>query len=256
MSGHMTHDEAVELLGAFALHAVDPDEAAFVEEHLEECPKCRAEVAEHSAVASLLGNSGGNAPEGLWDRLASTLDEAPPPMRLSLPAGAATVIPLARRRQQRGSRIVLAAMSAAAALVIGVLGVKVVQQEDQLGRVQEALSDDAIVRAANVALLDPSASRSTLSSPDGVVHVAAVLLPDGTGYLMADQLPGLDGSRSYQLWGQTGSGMISIGLLGADPDGVVAFRVSGEVAALALTDEVATGVSQPSSAPILLGRFA
>jgi hypothetical protein len=50
--------------------------------------------------------------------------------------------------------------------------------------------------------------------------------------------------------------MISLGLLGADPDGVMPFRASGDVAALAITDEVADGVAQPSTAPILLGRFA
>lgn len=256
MSEPMTHDDAVELLGAYALHAVDADEVALIEAHLEECPKCRAEVAEHREVATLLGNSGGDAPEGLWDRIASTLDETPPPMRLPLPRAEATAIPLAPRSRARGNRVVVAAMGAAAALVIGALGVKVVRQEDQLDRVEQALGDDAILRAANVALVDPDAARSTLASPDGAVHATAVVLPDGTGYLMTEELPGLDASRTYQLWGQTGSGMISIGLLGADPGGVVPFRVSGEVSALAITDEVAPGVNQPSSAPILLGLFA
>jgi hypothetical protein len=259
VSNPTIHDEIGELLGAYALHAVEPDEAERIEAHLDECPKCRAELAEHREVATLLGNSGGDAPEGLWDRIASTLEEAPPPMRLSLPSAPATIVPLAPRRTMRANRanrVVLAAMSAAAALVIAVLGVKVVHQEDQLDRVQQALSDDAIVRAANVALLDPHAARSTLASPDGLVHVDAVILPDGTGYLMAEDLPGLDRARTYQLWGQTGSGMISIGLLGAEPDGVVPFRVSGDVSALAITDEVATGVNEPSSAPLLLGRFA
>lgn len=256
MSEQMTHDDALELLGAYALHAVDPDEALLIEAHLDECPKCRAEVAEHREVATLLGNSGGDAPDGLWDRIASTLEEAPPPMRLSLPSSEGSVIPLAPRQRARGNRVVVAAMSAAAAVVIGALGVKVVQQEDQLGRVQEALNDDAMIRAANVALLDPDAARSTLASPDGVVEVAAVLLPDGTGYLMTEDLPGLDAARTYQLWGQTGSGLISLGLLGADPEGVVPFRATGDVAALAITEEVSGGVAQSENPPVLLGRFA
>lgn len=251
----MTHEEIGELLGAYALHATEADEVALIEAHLEECPKCRAEVASHLEVATLLGNSGGDAPDGLWDRIADTLEEAPPPLRLVLPERSA-VTPVAPRRRARGNRFVVAAMAAAAALVIGVLGVKVVRQDDQIDRVQQALGDDAILRAANVALLDPDASRSTLVSPDGTLHVGAVLLADGSGYLMAEDLPGLDATRTYQLWGQTGSGMISLGLLGAEPDGVVPFRASGDVAALAITDEVADGVAQPSTAPILLGRFA
>ncbi|MGH9274297.1 MAG: anti-sigma factor domain-containing protein [Acidimicrobiales bacterium] len=257
MNRWASHDEIGELLGAHALHAVDPDEAELIDAHLEDCPRCRAEVAAHREVAAVLGNSGGAAPEGLWERIAGTLEETPPPMRLTLSESPPStgVVPLARRQRTRGNWVVVAAMSAAAALVIGVLGVKVVQQEDQLERVQDALGDDAMLRAANVALVDPDATRAMLTSPDGVSHAAAVLLPDGTGYLMAEDLPGLDATRTYQLWGQTGSGMISLGLLGARPDGVVPFRVSGEVAALAITDEVADGVPQPSSAPLLLGRF-
>ena len=256
VSAATSHDEIEELVGAYALDAVDPDEAVRVEAHLDECPRCRAEVARHREVAALLGNSGGDAPDGLWDRIVGTLEEAPPPLRLPLPATGAAATPLFARRQAWTSRVALAAMSAAAVLVIGVLGVKVVQQEDQLDRLEQALGDDAIVRAANVALVDPDAARSTLTSPDGALEASAVLLPDGTGYLMAADLPALDPTRTYQLWGQTGSGMISIGLLGASPGGVVPFRVSGEVAALAITDEVAAGVAQPSAAPILLGRLA
>jgi hypothetical protein len=252
-----THEEIGELLGAYALHAVEPDEVELIEAHLGECPRCRAEVAAHREVAALLGNSGGDAPDGVWERIASTLEEAPPPLRLSVSGTSdAAVVPLAARRRARGNRVVVAALSAAAALVIGALGVKVVRQEDQLDRVQEALGDDAMLRAANVALVDPDASRSMLSSPDGTVHAPAVLLPDGTGFLMADDLPGLDPARTYQLWGQTGRGMISIGLLGPAPHGVMSFRASGDVTALALTDEVAAGVTHPTSTPLLLGRFA
>jgi anti-sigma factor RsiW len=254
-----SHDEIAELLGAYALNAVDPDERALVERHLDECPRCRVEVNGHREVAAGLGNSGGDAPDGLWDRIASTLDEAPPPMRLSLPGSAgpsgATVTPLARRTRVGGNRVVIAAMGAAAALVIGALGVKVVQQDDQIDRISTALEDEAVLSAANLALLDPEAVQSTLMSPDGALSASAVLLPNGTGYLLAHDLPALDDARTYQLWGQTGGGLISLGLLGAEPGAVVPFQASGDVAALAITEEVAGGVSQSENAPALLGRF-
>ena len=67
----LAHEDIQELLGAYALHAVDPDEAEVVERHLEGCPRCRAEVEGHREVATLIGNSGGDAPDGLWDRIAS-----------------------------------------------------------------------------------------------------------------------------------------------------------------------------------------
>lgn len=69
----MTHAEISELLGAYALDAVSPDEATEIEQHLAECPRCRAEVAAHREVAGVLGNLGGTAPAGLWSRIADEL---------------------------------------------------------------------------------------------------------------------------------------------------------------------------------------
>ena len=69
----MTHDDVQSLLGAYALDALDPDETAEVEEHLAGCPRCRAEVAAHRQTASLLATPGGEAPPGIWDRIAAEL---------------------------------------------------------------------------------------------------------------------------------------------------------------------------------------
>lgn len=69
----MTHDEITELLGAYALDAVSPEEASEIEQHLAECPRCGAEVAAHREVAGVLGNLGGVAPAGLWSRIADEL---------------------------------------------------------------------------------------------------------------------------------------------------------------------------------------
>ncbi len=65
----MPRDDFEELLGAYALDACDPDEAAAVAAHLNDCPRCRAELAAHLEVAGVLGNLGGEAPDGLWDRI-------------------------------------------------------------------------------------------------------------------------------------------------------------------------------------------
>ena len=73
------HVEIQELLGAYALDAVDPETAALVERHLEECVRCSIEVAQHHEVAGLLANSGGTSPADLWDGIASQLDGSAPP---------------------------------------------------------------------------------------------------------------------------------------------------------------------------------
>lgn len=250
------HDEIAELLGAYALHAVDPDERAMIDEHLEECPKCRAEVRDHEMVATLLGNSGGDAPDGLWDRIASTLEETAPPMRLDLPSGPAAVIPLAERRARRPpTRLVVAALSAAAALLIGLLGAQVVQQDHRINKLQSAMEGETMLKAANIALTDPDAHTAQLTSLDGSVTAAAVVLPDGSGYLLAQDMPALGQDLTYQLWGQTDGGLISLGLLGAHPNDVVAFHAAKGVAALAITKEKAPGVVSSKNAPALAGDF-
>jgi hypothetical protein len=246
----VTHDEVEELLGAYALHAVDPHERARVEAHLETCPRCRAELREHEAVAGLLGNSGGDAPDGLWDRIADALEEQPPPMRIDLPAGQGVVRPLRRRPL----REVLAA--AAAVVAIATLGVVVVRQDDRIDDLQTAMADEGLLRAANAALTDPRASAAVLLSSDGARSARAVLLPDGTGYLMLADLPNLPGDRTYQLWGRTDGGLLSLGLLGDRPDDVMAFHAAGDVDALAITEEDAPGVVQSSNTPVLAGELS
>ena len=57
----MSHDEASDLLGAYALDAVDGNEFTELEEHLETCPRCRAELdslREFSQRTRVLGYDG------------------------------------------------------------------------------------------------------------------------------------------------------------------------------------------------------
>ena len=251
----LAHDEIRELLGAYALHAVEPDEAEAIEQHLEGCPRCRAEVEGHREVASMLGNSGGDAPDGLWDRIASQLEDTPPPMRLDLPEGPATVTPLAPRRRERSNRFLTAALGAAAALAIAVLGAQVVRQQQRLDDMESAVEEATLEAAANHAFDDPDALKLQLQSADGEMTARAVVLPDGSGFLVAHELPALAGDRTYQLWGDTGAGsLVSLGLLGDDP-AVVAFEAGTDLDALAITDEEAGGVVQSRNPAVIAGTF-
>ena len=251
------HDEVAELLGAYALNAVDPDERALVEAHLEDCPRCRGELQRP--------RGGRRAPR---QQRRATLPPGcgtgsrPPSRRRRRPCGSswtapgrdARVVPITAARSYRGRRV-WAAAAAAAVAVIALLGVEVVRQDDRIGTLQSALSDEGLMRAANVALADPDAVTANLSSTDGALHASAVLLPDGTGYLLAEDMPGLAGDRTYQLWGQTTAGLVSLGLLGADPNEVVAFHAGAPVTALAVTDEEAPGVVQSVNPPVVAGQL-
>ncbi|MGZ4705939.1 MAG: anti-sigma factor family protein, partial [Acidimicrobiales bacterium] len=65
MTKPFSTSEVEELIGAFALDAVDADEREAVERHLADCPRCRNELAGHLEVAALLGNTGAPAPDGV-----------------------------------------------------------------------------------------------------------------------------------------------------------------------------------------------
>ncbi|HJR26180.1 MAG TPA: anti-sigma factor, partial [Acidimicrobiales bacterium] len=127
--------------------------------------------------------------------------------------------------------------------------------DDRIDELEVALTDQALLRAASLALANPGAAEGVLRSPDGAVTATAVVLPDGTGYLMLDDVPDVGPARTYQLWGQSGDELISLGLLGPRPDDVVPFHASGDVAALAITEEDAPGVVRSENPPALAGRL-
>jgi anti-sigma factor RsiW len=77
MTAPRSHAEIVELLGAYALDALDGEEYEIVELHLRECPQCRAEVADFREVAALIGHGGAPAPERVWERIAEGVGGQP-----------------------------------------------------------------------------------------------------------------------------------------------------------------------------------
>ena len=245
MNHQLLHPEIEDLLGAFALDAIDADECQLIERHLRHCPACEAEVREHREVAATLA-PGGTIPEGLWDAIAAALEEAPPPLEL------APVVPLARRRPR--SMPVLAALTAVAAAAAAVLGVRVMDQEGRLDRMQTAMAEDNVQRAAVVALANPTAKTVELRAADTQAAARVALLPDGRGYILADGLASLATDRTYQLWALIDGERISAGTLGQQPK-VAAFNVSGPVDGFAITEEQGTGVVASKNPPVVVGWF-
>jgi hypothetical protein len=233
-----------ELLGAYALDAVPEEERRLVETHLAVCDSCRAEVEGHRAVAALLASAGAPAPQGLWDRIARALGPVTP---LGLEAA-----PERRRTGRRGLLVGVAA-SVAAILAIAALGVKVIEQDRVLDRLVATSQERGLAEAANAALVDPRATRVTLASEDRRVFVEAVLLPNGSGYIVQDNLPPVPVNRTYQLWALDEGDPISLGVLGSDPN-VAAFSAQPGVSQLAITEERAGGVASPRNKPLVLGQ--
>lgn len=253
----LNHHQIEELLGAYALDAVDDDERDLVEAHLAGCPRCRAEVATHRETAALLAHPGELAPEGVWTRIAANLEEAPPEMDL------ASVVPLERARDERDGRsrrsISLRAagiIGAVAAAVTAFFGWSIGQQGERLEGIEETVNElvvnDGLRRAATAALEEPDAEQVRLVSSDGRIGVPVVRLPGGAGFALADKLAALPAERTYQLWAVTDEATISLGVMGQDPE-VAAFHMTGPVLAYAITEEVAGGVIESAQTPVVVG---
>jgi hypothetical protein len=227
------HPDVQELLGAFALDALDPVEADAVDLHLRDCPRCRAEVEEYRETAAMLAYGGVEAPPGVWEKIQSALEEAPPKLEL------ARVVPIRQSRwQSLGAK-----MAAAAAVVISLvaLGVSVARQDEPTTSLAAEIGQ-------------------VVQHPDAVpVHLdsdgrgsAEVYLLEGNAYLVKHSLPALGEGETYQLWGQQGETKVSLAVLGAAPS-QMKLPLGGAYEALAVTAEKSPGVVTSSNPAVVAG---
>lgn len=239
-----------ELLGAYALDAVDTDERRVVERHLAVCPRCRTEVEEHREVAAMLGGESLAAPNRVWEAIGagfSTDDPRP----------AAPVVSLRGIRNGKLGWVTAVAASVMLALAAGVIaqsariGDLSARLDDQNRRIENLAGDraaDPLRQAASAALHQPGAEVVALSSPAGDTQsTLIVVLPDGTGYLFQSNLDPLPAGRTYQLWAVVDGKVISAGVLGSRP-GLVPFHIDPDgLEGLVITEESSGGVEKSES---------
>jgi anti-sigma-K factor RskA len=225
--------ELDELLGAYALDAVSDDERRRIDQYLAVNPRARRELQEHREVAALLGWTGATAPDGLWDRIESSLDEPAPRPTGELAAVLAIDQPAARRRgsSRPASRWTPWIVGVAAAAVVAIVAVAAVDSGSQ----------QPIEAAVAAARSDRDSMVTDLARADGRLGAQAIIDQDGHGYLMGDDLPELGEDQTYQLWGVMNDDVISLGVLGNNPE-VEMFSAGMPVSALVLTVERAGGV--------------
>ncbi len=252
----MSHEEASDLLGAYALDAVDGDEFTELEAHLETCPRCRAELDSLRDVAAAMGNSVEQPPAGLWSQIALRLperqvDDEPPPMpRLTSetpsPFRAPAAVPTRRRR---AVVTVIGAIAVAAAAVAVVLGVGLVRADNKVSNLQAAGPT-----TLSAALHTPGHRLITLHSSSHTQLAQVVVTPSGQGFLVSSNLPALGHGETYQLWGIVGNSPISLGLLGSAPRSA-AFTVAGSTrpTKFGVTAEPAGGSIVPTGSMVATG---
>lgn len=229
------HDD---LIAAYALDALEPEERNRFERHLEECARCRAELAELRTLTVQLAvaASGPAPPSDLRRRI---LDAA---------RAEAPIVPLSR--PSRTSARALGALAAAAATVAVGVGVWGAGLRSDLDAAREALERE---REAAAVLADARARTVPLVAGQGKLVVA----PGGRAVLVLPALPPVPRGSTYQLWLVPGGDLARAapaGLLdGAAPTDVA--LVEGAVAqgdVVAVTVEVAGGAPAPTGQPVVV----
>lgn len=242
-----------DLLGVYALDALDPDEAELVGHHLRTCPRCAQEVDQHRETVVLLAGGGGSAPDEVWDRISSAISGD---MERSAARPAPRLVSVGASRRPRWRRPVLATALAAAAAIAAVVGVqtaRVDQLNHRVNQLSAAARQTGGFQGLAAALVDPTARHYSLTSTSagGRPVGQLVILTSGASYLVGSRLPQVASDRTYQLWSMVDGRAISVGLLGDHP-GTVAFTVDPTVpiSAYLVTVEPAGGVVTPTGPPV------
>jgi len=211
-------DDAVhDLTAAYALDALEPDEARGYEEHLAGCERCREELA------SLQGAAGA---------LAYAAPPARPPeeLRGSILAAARAERPNVVPLRPRSSTRLLAIVAAVAACAVVGLAVWNVSLHNRLDRAQEALRGVPLTGAKG-----------------------SVVVSNGSGALVVSDLGPAPAGKTYQAWVIKGGRASSAGTF-AGGGRTIVFRLTRPLpagAVVAVTLEPSGGVQQPTQKPII-----
>ena len=240
MDDRLNPDELRELLGAFALGAVDDAEHEQVEAFVLHDHDARVELHQLEHAVAWLGHASPRPSEAAWSsvRAAMARDLESGGGGSADAVGAAdNVVSLdtfeSRRSPSRWRRLV--AVAAAAVIVVGTaIGVGRVILED---------SGDPV---RNVALQAPDGRTAV------VVHVAS----NGTAEIRTASLPAPPPGRIYQLWSQPNAAtpMRSVALLGRTPRGH-RVRLPSRSARLAISVEPKGGSTAPTTDPVAISEL-
>jgi anti-sigma-K factor RskA len=278
---NMNEQQLDELLGAYALNAIDTIEREQIDSYLERSPRAAAEVADHLYVAAALAGSISEVPAPSFDRISAAIDLAEQqPVRQSenmLPDDTAAtmseshdgarVIPM-RRRKPIGTW--LGAVAATAA--IGVLGFHNIQTGRQLDDSKSNLAAQTEQRQALTSQLKASqqeAERSlsvqrVMASPGvrvaPLTHdsqpIGRVLLDsNGRGFLELTAGQVLETGKAFQLWGVQDKKVISLGVMKAGLN-EMPLSAAGEWSQFVLTVESLPGVVASDGPAVAEGTFS
>jgi len=212
-----------ELTAAYALDALDAEERRAFEAHLATCESCQEELASFASTTEALAVAAtGPAPrDDLRDRIVAAARAEPQ-----------VLVPFEPRRSR--SIPLLAAVSAAAAVVALALGLWAVRLSGDLDEARSSLD----------VLADPDARTVALQAGRGRL----VVDPDGRAVLVLNGLGRAPAGKTYEVWVVEGDVPAPAGLFpgssGAELVDVEGTVDEGDV--VAVTVEDAGGAEQPT----------
>jgi anti-sigma-K factor RskA len=233
-------DDIEDLLAAYALDALEPEEIARLHTLLEERPELRATLAELRSTA---------------DKLPYGLPEAAPPPELRQRAldyatGRAARTPTRRPGGMRGWLLALGGLAAAASVAAAIGWGQAIGLRAELARVNSKLIS---------VHEDLSRAQTVIARLQGDGQGAMVRTSDGQTVFVV-KLPELQPGRTYQLWRIQGDTPASAGVFNVDPRGYGVLVLdpgqqpqNGET--VAVTDEPAPmGSPSPTTHPLIAGE--
>ena len=198
-----------DLATPYALNALESDERAGFETHMETCADCRIEVSEAQLVAARVGAAEAADPgPALREAVLAGIGG----IEQELPAGAPVKDLNSRRRTPW---LAAAAVGLAAAVVA--LAFVAVRLDDRVNRM-DAMRD---VMAA------PDAAIATLDGGLGFQFYYSTMMDQAV--LVSDQVPGVDNDETYEFWLITAGGPEPAGLF-RPSDGAITLLVDGGLA--------------------------
>jgi len=254
----LTHEEALEMAGAFVLGALGPADAAAMREHLATCSESHDEIAELGSVTPVLAASVPvvEPSDGLRAKImAAAAAEAATATPTAPPVAAPTPFPNAAERADRdagrrsGRTGALSwALSIAAVVAIVALGASNLLLRNQLDASQAY--EQAVTAVIDVAGQPGSLTAVLTADGDTGTGLAAVNAAGDVTLAMQDLAP-TSGSTVYTAWVIGGDGVpVDLGSFTVGSGGTASFSASGLPATagivLALTREPAPGATTPT----------
>lgn len=258
-------DDILDLLTAYALGAITPDEIARVSALLEEQPELRATLAELRAAADMLpyGLPEANPPAELRQRVLDHATGRFSSAQISAPRRVAS--------RMRGWMLGLSGVAAVAVLAAAIGWAQLIQTRDQLAQSQAELAQtqaqvadaQALIAQSRTELVQTQAhvadAQALIASLTGDGSSASILRTrDGETVLIA-QLPPLQPGRVYQLWRIQGTndpasaGLFHVGAQGYTTAALPADQQPQAGETVAVTNEPDGGSTGPTTEILIQG---